>query len=98
MVETTPFVGSCRGVHGINRGHHGIYRFVGIDRGIVLSFQGFLGGARNAFCPSTVSTEDWFGGVRHSGSRSTFPILSRDPSFQETIKNPGETDPVFNDG
>ena len=27
-------------------------------------------------------------------------ILSRDPSFQETIKNPGETDPVFekNDG
>ena len=36
--------------------------------------------------------------IKHS--RGTFPILSRDPSFQETIKNPGETDPVFekNDG
>ena len=25
-------------------------------------------------------------------SRGTFPILSRDPSFQETMKKPGETD------
>ena len=24
-------------------------------------------------------------------SRGTFPILSRDPSFQKTIKKPGET-------
>ena len=24
-------------------------------------------------------------------SRVTFPILSRDPSFKEAIKNPGET-------
>ena len=28
-------------------------------------------------------------------STGTFPILSRDPSFQETITNPGETDPFF---
>ena len=32
-------------------------------------------------------------------SRGTFPTLSRDPSFQETIKNPGKQ-PAFekNDG
>ena len=33
-------------------------------------------------------------------SSGTFPILSRDPSSQASIKNPGDTDPVFekNDG
>ena len=33
-------------------------------------------------------------------SRNTFPILSKDPSFQKTIKNPRKTDPVLkrNDG
>ena len=33
-------------------------------------------------------------------SRGTFPILSRDPSFEKTSGNPGRTDPVFgkNDG
>ena len=33
-------------------------------------------------------------------SRGTFPVLSRNPAFQEAIKNSGGTDPFFekNDG
>ena len=40
--------------------------------------------------PRTQQTMDrWLRGIQDL-SRGTFPILSRDPSFQETIKHPGE--------
>ena len=35
------------------------------------------------------------GRIAFGFSRGTFPILSRDASFQEAIRNAEETDPVF---
>ena len=54
--------------------------------------------------PKMEPTGKWKQGLKHAAPGGlvlththmhTFHILSRDPSFQETIKNPGEADPVF---